>query len=349
MVVMVVIMFSFMLIIDKISLVDESTSLAYNNRDAIIHTDVDMDSLIAVAGSPYVNFTLNNDESEKLWDFQDFDVIVDFDGTTSGLREKLSYEGTCPGQYQVPSVGYWCVYNISGYVEPGVLNGGESAIIRTHVSENLANGDASVSLNTDRGIIATLPFFKPVSALDLHSNPPTTCEAGYYGRTFLDTDTGISYMCDSTRDKWLSTETITLWGEEGGTQCSSGDDPDSSDGCNVDWGDNLGPESSTDLGLYIPYNMTLTAYGISMLADDCTSGTYDLEYWGTGSNTDDASYSLQFEVTGLSDETENANDVSVDVEGDQYTLWGLDNNCGEDINDFNIILYFKYHHDDPYP
>jgi len=228
---------------------------------------------------------------------------------------------------------------------------------------NLANGNAIVSLSTDNGVVATLPSFKPTS-FDISSDPPVPCQIGFYGRTFVDTDTGISYVCDPSRDKWLSTETIALWGEQSNDpdhpirdDCDNGFNPNNDRGCNVTWGNAMGPnafESNTpEMGLYVPYNSTIIAAGFSSEDTSCTgTGSFDLEIWGTGSNAVDEPYTLDQEIlTGLSStQASNDNNLNVDINGDQYTLWGIDNNCGggnNDIENWNMIIYLKWRHDNP--
>lgn len=330
-------------ITERIFSMEESVVEKLQLENSFIHSDIDMDSLLTKAGSPRINFTLNNDEQEKLWDFKKFNLLINYKGITSGQKvEHLEYDGMCLGG--VPAAGLWCFENISGDMEPGIMNEGESGIIRTQVNENLASSGVVVTLSTDRGVVSTLPAYKPTS-IDISSNPPVSCQIGFYGRTFLDTDTGITYVCDPLRDKWLSLNSIPLWGDESGN-CDPGDTPNNSDGCNVDWGNGLGPESNSGLGLYLPHNMTITSYGFSEDNDACLIGSFDLEVWGTGSNTDDDNFSLEQEIaTGLTDEAHNSNNVDIDIDGDQYILWGIENNCALPIDDWNMILYVNWHHD----
>jgi len=177
------------------------------------------------------------------------------------------------------------------------------------------------------------------------SSPPFLCTGSVTGTQWMDTDTGILYICDTSnsRDSWLSMESFTLFGDES-SSCGSGSSP-SNGNCNVDWGNGLGPDNSTDLGLYLPYPATITAYGFSADNDACSSGSFDVEVWSTGSNTDDNSYSLEVEVdTGLTGQAHNSNTLNIQLNGNQYILWGLDNNCGQSIDDFNIILYYRWRH-----
>jgi len=294
-------------------------------ENSIAKTDISLDALEASAGSPYVNFTLNNDDIEKLWNFEHFNVLIEYDNAAGTVVEELSFNGDC-----------------SGISPPG-----ESADVFTRVSQGLTSANAFVTVSTDNGVVAMLPAPKR-SWIDAAPIPPITCEAGNYGRTFFDTDTGLSYVCDSTKDKWLSIETLVIWGEEAST-CDNGSNPNNDDGCSVDWGDSLGPESGSNLGFFFPYNFTIISYGFSLdAATDCNAGAspnYDLQFWGTESSTNDNAYNLLTEFqSGLTGETNNGN-LDVDIAGQQYTLWGVENNCNEGMNDWNLVLYIKWRHD----
>jgi hypothetical protein len=136
--------------------------------------------------------------------------------------------------------------------------------------------------------------------------------------------------------------TTTLLGEES-SSCAGGRNPDTNKGCTVDWGDALGPDGSTELGLYLPYDATVVAYGFSADNDACTSGSFDIEVWGSSSSGDDNNYALLGEVaTGLTGQAHNATGLNIDLAGGQYILWGIDNNCGQNIDDYNIILYLRW-------
>jgi len=316
---------------------------------AISQTDISLDALEALTGSAKVNFTLNNDDTEKLWNFEHFNVLIEYDNAAGTVVEELSFNGDCSGI--APSAGNWCIETIGADIlDEDIINDGESADIWTQVSQNLISANALVTVSTDNGVVAMLPAPKR-SWIDAAPIPTITCEVGNYGRTFVDTDTGLSYVCDPTRDKWLSIETITIFGEEDDT-CSVGASINTNESCSPDFGDQLGTNSATpDLGIYLPYNMTVIAYGFSRDNNGgCTGGgdTFDVEIWSTGSNSDDQNWSFEQKIeTGLNTETENANDRNVDIAGDQYIMPGILNNCSGGINDWNLIIYAKWRHDQP--
>ena len=179
------------------------------------------------------------------------------------------------------------------------------------------------------------------------STPPVACSSSETGRQWFDIDTGLLYVCDTSngRNKWLSTNEQALFGDEGGS-CAAGQDPNSNANCNVDWGNGLGPDANTELGLYIPHPITITAVGFSADNDACGSGSFDLEVWSTGSNTNDNVYSLESTLlAGVNGQAHNSNTLNADIAGNQYILWGIDNNCGQAIDDWNMIIHYRNRHD----
>jgi len=352
--VLMLVMMSMTGLVGNIFSIGSVTTQVSDLENTIDNTDISLETLFA-STTPRVNFTLNNDDTEKLWNFDDFNVLIEYESASGDELEELSFGGKCQGT--VPSVGEWCIEGIAGdFLDAGILNEGESAEIWTQVSQSLVSGNARVTVSTDNGEVAMLPAPKR-SWFDANPVPTAFCEFPTYGRTFIDTDTGIAYVCDPSRDKWLSVETMVLFGEESGTCDGDGtNDPNNDEGCNVDWGNGLGASiggGNAELGLYVPYNSTIISVGWAVDDNECTGGgSFDLEFWGTGSNLVDEPYTLDQEiVTGLSStQVYNDNNLNIDINGDQYTLWGIDNNCtggNSDMDDWNMIIYLKWRHDNP--
>src|SRR3972149_893975 len=336
--------------VDKMFSIGDITSQVSQHEQAISKTDISLETLFATSGSPYVNFTLNNDDQEKLWNFEKFNVIVEYESASGDELEELSFSGNCLGA--LPTVGNWCIESISGdFIDEGILNEGESAEIWTRVSQNLVSGNARVTISTDNGETAMLPAPKR-SWFDLGPVPPAICDFTSYGRTFHDTDTGISYVCDSTRDKWLSTSTLALIGEEIG-QCDNGDNFNGDPDCHVDFGANADTGAAApNSGIYFPNDVTITGYSFSMAnALTCTGAGFDIEIWGSQSVANDSPMVFLAEIaSGLSEDDENGSNLDIDLDGDEYMLWGIDNNCANgagDILNYNIMIFFKERHDNP--
>src|SRR3989304_3721476 len=169
---------------DKMFSIGDITTQVTQHEQKISNTEISMNYLSQLVGKSKVNFTLNNDGSEKLWNFEDFDLFIEYDGAISGqTTQQLSYSGECPGA--VPQAGNWCIQSISNDIaDPQILNSGEQASIWTNLSENLASKTAIITLVTDNGVtfttarnlITTITSDTPLTANEetVLVNPSTT-------------------------------------------------------------------------------------------------------------------------------------------------------------------------------
>lgn len=75
-----------------------SSSKAFDNNDEFLKTEIDVLSINASSGSSVVNFTFSNQGSEKLWNFDEFDVLITYDANILGVRtpvtEQLTYNAS---------------------------------------------------------------------------------------------------------------------------------------------------------------------------------------------------------------------------------------------------------------
>ena len=170
--VFVLILFSLPSLADKMFSIGDTTTQVTQHEQEISNTEISIDQISVLAGSSIVNFTLNNDGSEKLWNFQNFNLFIEYNGTISRTKtEQLFYSGSCLGA--VPTAGNWCIQSISNDVkDPGIINTDETATIWTGVRENLATSTAIVTIVTDNGVTFTSgqPGSKIYLGSDLSSN-----------------------------------------------------------------------------------------------------------------------------------------------------------------------------------
>lgn len=79
-----------------------SSSQAFENNNEILKTDIEILDINASSSSSLVNFTFTNQGSEKLWNYDEFDVLVSYDanilGTRTPVTEKLTFNGTALGE-----------------------------------------------------------------------------------------------------------------------------------------------------------------------------------------------------------------------------------------------------------
>ena len=155
MVTMVLVILTLPLLLDSTLQVQDAANESSDLEKIISQTNIETSTLLGTLGSDLVTFSLSNDGSAKLWNFEKFSILVTYDGATSGrLNELLTYAGTCSGD---PSSGNWCIDSIaSDTLDPGILNEGESMLIKTRVNENLVTGILFVVVSTDNGITTTI-------------------------------------------------------------------------------------------------------------------------------------------------------------------------------------------------
>ncbi|MBD3327760.1 hypothetical protein GF340_00475 [Candidatus Peregrinibacteria bacterium] len=192
------------------------------------------------------------------------------------------------------------------------------------------------------------------------TDPPGPCDADTFGEFWMDSTTGNLYVCDISngRNKWLSTFEDVIWGEskdEGNGKCEQwghmGSDPD----CAVKWGDGLGFGQNREIGFYIPRDITITGFSYSQRQLTCNQPNDPNQYiavevWGTGGNDVDSGFSIAngAEIARINgDQLANNSTMNVDVDGDQYIIWGIRNQCSQSAYDFNVTLYYKARKDYP--
>lgn len=144
------------------SLGEVSTEVSEYN-DSISKSEISLHHVSTLVGSPDIELDLRNDGQVKTWRFPMYDVLVTYDGVTSGrLTEKLSYDGDCLGG--TPPSGSWCIESISrDMLDPGLLNPTEEANIKLRVNENLSDVNAIISFATAKGVTSKVmaPYCGP--------------------------------------------------------------------------------------------------------------------------------------------------------------------------------------------
>lgn len=159
MVTIMLVMLTIPTVVTNIFSIDEVSSKSSKVDDSVSKTKISIQELTTLIGSPRVNFTLNNEGSTILWNFNKFNVLVEYTGAVSGKRtEQLSLIGNPDGEClgAVPPAGQWCIQSILNDVaDPQLLNSDEQARIRTRLNEILTSNSAIVTVATDNGVSYT--------------------------------------------------------------------------------------------------------------------------------------------------------------------------------------------------
>lgn len=98
------------------------------------------------------NFRIENTNLEKLWDFDNFVVIITYVSSGITYTETLIYT-SCPG---IEST--WCINTFADDLfEPKILNTGESVNIQVKVNNDLESGSTLlIVVSTPNGVVATI-------------------------------------------------------------------------------------------------------------------------------------------------------------------------------------------------
>ena len=153
-VVLIVVLMTMPKLLDSSISLQEASSQITDVEDSITKTEISVNTITApTTNSDEISFSIDNDGEEKLWNFDNFDIIITYDPAAGRETESLSYAGDCSGQ---PSQGTWCNDGITtDLLDPGILNSGESMDVRATVSDDFATGAAIVVVSTDNGVLGT--------------------------------------------------------------------------------------------------------------------------------------------------------------------------------------------------
>jgi len=117
-----------------------------------LKTSIDV-TIEADPGNNFVfNFNMTNTNSEKLWDFEKFDVIITYEESGTTYTETQTYVTSCP-----PVAGEWCIAEwYDDILDPQILNDGETIKIRTRNLNGLeTNSNLIVIVSTPNGVVAS--------------------------------------------------------------------------------------------------------------------------------------------------------------------------------------------------
>ena len=77
-------------VLESITSIQETSSDVKVLENSIASTDVSIDNLDSRTNSIIFNFTLTNNGIEKLWDYENFDIMVTYDANIGGIETKVT-------------------------------------------------------------------------------------------------------------------------------------------------------------------------------------------------------------------------------------------------------------------
>jgi len=144
-------------ILENITSIQEISSEVKVLENSIHNTDVNIVDLEAEAGSIMVNFTLNNNGTEKLWDYENFNLLITYDADIGGIKTPVTEEFTYAEALIAEDVKIQrgvTVFGAAGdtfvqSIDPvgSIGNDGNSFVRITNVQYASAGPDAGVGVN----------------------------------------------------------------------------------------------------------------------------------------------------------------------------------------------------------
>lgn len=90
MIALMFVLYSIPTLMTSITSVGDTSSDISDLENTILETDISVDSLSATAGGSTVIFNMNNIGSEKLWDYDNFEVFITYDADIGGIKTPIT-------------------------------------------------------------------------------------------------------------------------------------------------------------------------------------------------------------------------------------------------------------------
>ncbi len=147
------VIFTFGGLTDKATSFSEVSSQTSDLESKLVKTSISV-TIESVPGTePTFSFDIANTNLEKLWEFENFDVIITYDSDGGPIyTEIMTYDSNCP-----PVAGEWCINTWTNDVlDPQILNNGETITIDVEIANDIQdNTPLIVVVSTQNGVVAT--------------------------------------------------------------------------------------------------------------------------------------------------------------------------------------------------
>jgi len=94
MIALMFVLFSMPGLMDSITSVGETSSEISVLENSILETNISIDTLAGTVGEPLITFNLNNDGSEKLWNYDKFEIFITYDADIAGISTPITEKST---------------------------------------------------------------------------------------------------------------------------------------------------------------------------------------------------------------------------------------------------------------
>jgi archaeal flagellar protein FlaF len=141
-------------VVDQTTSITKASSTISDVENSILKTNIAMSAFSATSGSTTMDFTLSSSGTEKLWEYEKFNLIITYPiaGNTNKTESFTYQSGVCAS----PPAGKWCIISISNdSFDPNILNTNEALNGRATSNTSLDAGTAYATVSTDKGVTAS--------------------------------------------------------------------------------------------------------------------------------------------------------------------------------------------------
>ncbi len=142
MIALMFVLFSMPSLMDSITSVGETSSEISVLENSILDTSISVDTLSGTVGDPFITFNLNNDGSEKLWDYDNFEIFITYDADIAGIQTPITEKSNFgfPSDFKIQS----------GRLSIPSGAGSDTATITEGIDFDMCKGDCFIKLVSTR-------------------------------------------------------------------------------------------------------------------------------------------------------------------------------------------------------
>ena len=146
------VIFTFMGFTDTAASFSEVSSQTSDLESKLIKTSIGVSIESSPGTDTTFNFDITNSNLEKLWNFENFDVIITYDSSGNTHTVTQTFDTACP-----PVSGEWCITSWTGdVIDPQILNNGETITITTEIANSLQSSTTLIVIvSTPNGVVAS--------------------------------------------------------------------------------------------------------------------------------------------------------------------------------------------------
>lgn len=134
------------------------TSTDRLNADiALLKTSVSIESIQATPNDDTVLAVISNNGSEKLWNYENFNVLVTYDANFTNAKTRLTEALEYAGVTTVVPAGSWGIRQfVDDFADPGIINNGEKIEIKCRLEHPAyPGGIVTIIMSTENGSLAS--------------------------------------------------------------------------------------------------------------------------------------------------------------------------------------------------